>query len=389
MLDVTKYFGTTSGGIKTYLLEKARYVGSRPELRHIMVVPGAEDAIVSGEGWRQYQLRGPRIPAHPPYRFLLATSSFKRIVEHERPDVIEVGSPFFVPWLTRWANRRLQAPMVWYYHSHLPRLAAPDPARASSANRFASRTLEHYVRFLGAQFPMVICGSRFAARELATLGVSKIRRVPLGVDLDHWHPDRRARATHTRQALGLPEGPLALYAGRFATEKRVDVVLQAWPEIQRRTGFRLALVGDGPAAAALRAHPHAAAASWLPWQTDRDHLADLIASADLYLAPGPAETFGLSVLEAMASGLPVLGVDAGAGAELIQDSGAGRCYEDGHAEDLVAAAASLVAADLPSLGRQARGFAERHHDWAQVLDRTFGVYAEVASGKSAAAEAPR
>jgi len=381
VLDVTKYFGTTSGGIKTYLLEKSRYVATRPHLRQILVIPGAADEIVTGDGWRSYALRGPRIPAHPPYRFLLATRSFRRIVEHERPDLIEVGSPFLVPWLTRLANRRLQARTVWYYHSHLPRLVAPDPARASRAHHIAQRAMERYVRFLGGQFPAVICGSRFAAREIAALGVRRVVRIPMGVDLDHFHPGRQANGARLSRELGLPIRPFAVFAGRLAEEKRIDVVLDSWPEVERRTGLRLVIAGAGPHADRLRAHRHAGRATWLPWQDDRHRLADLLALADLYLAPGPSETFGLTVVEAMASGTPVVAVDAGAGVELVRDSGAGCWYPDGNPEGVVAAVTDLLEAGPARLGQVARAFAETHHAWESVFDRTFALYQQLVEGR--------
>lgn len=381
VLDITKYFGTTSGGIKTYLLEKARFVATRPQFRQVTVIPGPADAIVTGDGARTYRLRGPRIPAYPPYRFLLATRSLQRIVEHERPDIIEIGSPFFVPWLTRLANRRLRAPMVWYYHSHLPRLVAPDPARAGQLARLASTTLEHYVRLLGSGFPVVICGSRFSVDVVRAMGVPRVVRVPLGVELEQFHPARRAQAARTRRLHRLPEGPLALFVGRFASEKRLDVVLDAWPEVHRRTGLRLALLGDGPIARRLRDHRYADRVGWLPWEQDRDRLADLLAAADVYVAPGPAETFGLSVLEAMASGTPVLSVDAGAAGELVADSGGGTRYADGSPEALVTAAVSLTTGDLAAAGHRARAHAERCHAWETVLTASFDLYGDVIAGR--------
>src|SRR5208282_3300355 len=66
VLDITKWFGETSGGVRTYLLQKARYVEARPDLRHVLVIPGARDAITAGNGVRCYRLRGPRIPTQRP-----------------------------------------------------------------------------------------------------------------------------------------------------------------------------------------------------------------------------------------------------------------------------------------------------------------------------------
>ena len=75
VLDITEFFGRTSGGIRTYLLEKAQYVEEREQLSQVLVVPGAQDAISQTEGVRAYQLRGPRVPKAAPYRFMLATRS--------------------------------------------------------------------------------------------------------------------------------------------------------------------------------------------------------------------------------------------------------------------------------------------------------------------------
>jgi alpha-1,6-mannosyltransferase len=381
VLDITKYFGTTSGGIKTYLLEKARYVGPRPALRQVMVVPGPEDEVATGDGSRTYRLRGPRIPAHDPYRFLLATRSLRRILEHESPDLIEVGSPFLVPWLTKLANRRLRAPIVWYYHSHLPRLAAPDPSAATVTRRAASHLLSRYVRLLGDQFPVVFCASQFSASVLTAQGVDRVVRVPLGVDVHHFSPDRREHRCATRQRVGLWSGPVALFAGRFAAEKRLDVILEAWPEVERRTGCRLALLGGGPAAESLRRHRHANRVTWLPWEGDRERFADILAAVDVYVAPGPAETFGLSALEAMASGTPVLSVDSGAVSELVIRGDAGQLFADGCVDSVITSATQLLAGDLVAAGARARRLAERDHAWDHVLGTLFARYADLVEGR--------
>jgi glycosyltransferase involved in cell wall biosynthesis len=77
--------------------------------------------------------------------------------------------------------------------------------------------------------------------------------VPLGVDLERFHPSRQAGQSETRRRLNLPDGPLAVFLGRLAREKQLDVVLEAWPEVERRTGATLLLVGDGPARRRLEA----------------------------------------------------------------------------------------------------------------------------------------
>ena len=121
-------------------------------------------------------------------------------------------------------------------------------------------------------------------------------------------------------------------------------------------------------------------ATWLPYQRDRDLLADLYAAVDLYVAPGSAETFGLAAMEGLASGLPVLSVDRGGVAESVSLSGAGRLYTSGDPTHLAACAIELFGQDLPALGRQGRRYAEEHHGWDAVLGRLFEVYRRVLAG---------
>ena len=373
VLDITEYFGDTSGGIRTYLNAKSRWVASHPEARQVLVVPGRRDALVDAPGCRTYQLRGPGIPYNPPYRLLLAAGTVRRIFEHERPDLIEVGSHLLVPWIARIANRTLRAPLVWFYHGHLPRLVAPEFA-PGPAQRVLEAAAWRYVRRLARGCRAVIVASRTLADELTAQGVAGVEQVPLGVDLEQFHPRRRPATGETRRRAGLPDAPLALYAGRFAREKQLDLVLDAWPAVERRTGARLVLLGDGPRSAALRRHPYADRVIWLPFERDRDRLADLLAAVDVYLAPGPYETFGLAALEATASGTPVLSVDRGGVADRVTASGAGTLYPFNDRAGLTAAAISLFQTDHGALGVAGRRFAERHHDGNAAVATLFATY---------------
>lgn len=376
VLDITEWFGETSGGIRTYLLEKARYVDTRPWLRQTIVVPGSRDRVVDGDGVRLYRLRGPHIPGQRPYRFMLATRSVSRVVRHERPDLIEVGSPFIIPWITKTTARALDVPMVCFAHTDVPRQFAPNAERDGTIRRALARASAWYLRRLDRLFPLTIVASDYAATELARIGIDRVAKVPLGVDLERFSPERRERAGDTRRRFRLPDGPLAAFVGRFAREKELGVVLDAWRDIERRCGARLALVGAGPMESMLKAHPYGHRVTFIPFLRDRDALADLLAALDLYIAAGPLETFGLSAIEAMASGTPVLTVRHGAVLEHVR-TGGGSSYERGSAGSLADEAVQLFARDLTALGEQARSHAEGAHAWDTVFDRLFAVYRDV------------
>ncbi|HXD22083.1 MAG TPA: glycosyltransferase [Gemmatimonadaceae bacterium] len=378
VLDITEFYGETTGGIRTYLREKATYVAAREPLRQVLVLPGPRDALSQANGVRCYRLEGPRVPTQDPYRFMLATRTNRRIALHERPDVIEVGSPGFVPWIVRLAARGLDIPAVAFYHSNFPRIFSPFPERAGGVRRALYDLGWRYARLIDRHFAHTIVCSEFVAGDLRAAGIDRITRIPLGVDLVRYHPSRRARRREVRAAFGLPEGPLAAFVGRFGHEKELDVLLGAWPEVHRRTGAQLALVGDGPMRARLVSQ--ADGAPWvrfLPYERDRDQLADFLAAIDLFVAPSSNETFGLAPLEALASGTPVLSADRGGIAEQVVASGAGARFASGEAGSLAEEAIALLRSDLAALGVKGRAYAEQDHSWESVFDRIFALYDSV------------
>ena len=382
VLDVSEFFGETSGGIRTYLLEKAKYVEAHPDLRQVIMVPGAEDAITESDGVRVYRLRGPAIPKQKPYRFMLATHSTRRVVEHEAPDLIEVGSPGLVPWLMRFATRRIETPLVYFYHSNFPRVFAPFPERATAMRRWLHHASWKYARKLDRMFDVTIAASDFSVTELRGAGIDRVVKVPLGVDLAFFHPSRQARRAQVRARLGFDDRPLAVFVGRFAKEKELDVLVRAWAEVERTTDCTLAIVGDGP----MRPMLEALAAGrrrlrFVPFQTNRDALADVVAAADFFVAPCSQETFGLSSLEALASGIPVLSADRGGVSEQVRMSGAGTCFTSGDAGALAEGVRHMLQADLAALGARGRAYVEREHAWSHVFDRIVAVYRDVLAAR--------
>lgn len=377
VLDVTEWYGETSGGIRTYLDAKGRYIGERPDLRHVVVIPGERDAILESHGVRHYRLKGPPIPKYRPYRFMLATRSLTRIVRHERPNLIEVGSPFVVPWIVDRVSRSLDVPMVSFHHTNISGLTARQPIPTASMKGLVRRASLRYLKQLGSMSHVTIVASQSAKAELLEAGIERIAEVPLGVDVERFTPALRSRALQTRARWGLPGAPLAGFIGRFAREKQLDVVLDAWGAVERATDARLVLIGAGPEEARLRAHPYGSRVIFLPFQQDRERLAEMMAMLDLVVAPGPLETFGLAALEALASGTPVLSADRGGVAEQVITSGGGALYPAGDRDGLAEAAIALFRSDLCALGSRGRAYAVRQHAWPTVLDQLFRVYRDV------------
>ena len=111
--------------------------------------------------------------------------------------------------------------------------------------------------------------------------------------------------------------------------------------------------------------------------SDPERLGAIFASCDAYLGTGPYETFGLAILEALASGLPVVTTDEGAGAELAVNSAAGLLFRAGDADDLVEQARKLVAMDMGMLRRRARHYAITNGTWTRTFDLMFSHYSRL------------
>lgn len=377
VLDVTEWYGETSGGIRTYLDAKASYVSTRADLRHVMVVPGERNSLEIHGRTSRYRLRGPRIPRHVPYRMMFAPRSLSSIVRHERPDLIEVGSPFLVPWLVAPMARKANVPIVCFHHTNVTGLVERTMIGGAGARSVARAATRSYIRRLNALADITVVASRAAREELEAAGVERLVDIPLGVDTQQFGPHLRALRDDTRRRWQLPASPIAGFIGRFAAEKDLFTLLDAWPQVERATGTRLVLIGGGPEEARLRAHPYAPHVCFVPFQSNRQALAALIAALDLVVAPGPLETFGLAGLESLACGTPVLAADCGGLAEIVQASGAGGLFAARNAESLAASAISLLGAEQAEMQRRGWTFAFERHAWPVVLDRLFSTYRQL------------
>jgi alpha-1,6-mannosyltransferase len=372
VLDITEFHGPTTGGVRTYLHEKSAYMNGRPELRQVIVIPGPVDEVTDAPGVRCYRLRGPLVPTQHPYRFMYSARSVRRIVERERPDVIEVGSPGLAPWLAHRAAAPLDIPLVHFFHSNYPALFGRGIGRIPVAR---------YARALDRRFAVTIVATTAAADDLRRIGIDRVVRVPLGVNAACFHPRQRIPGLEWRERFGVAGGPLVVFAGRLAPEKRLDLLLSAWGRVHASTGARLLLVGDGPLRPTLldevRTRPWSQSVRWFPFVAERERLAALLAGADLFVSAGTAETFGLAALEAMACGTPVLSADEGGVAEQVRRSGAGALFRAGDAVSLATNAITLLTSDLEPLRERARAYAVAEHDWKGVFDRIVNLYRTV------------
>ena len=344
--------------MRTYLAAKHAWLTRHTRMSHTVVAPacaqqGTDGVLVSVPSVSIRNADGYRLP-----RSVRGTA---RTLQNLQPDLIEVGDPYQFAWAALRARRRLQVPVVAFYHSHL------QQAVALRMGKLAGGLARRYSALLYRQFDLVLAPSALMVGHLRALGVHQVRHQPLGVDCDIFHPRRRNPAL--RSQLGLPpDARLLVYAGRFTPEKRVPLLLQALQRLGQP--YYLLLIG-GPPQSGLPAR-----VLQLPFQHRPQGLAGLLASCDLLVHPGDQETFGLVVLEAMACGLPVLGVDSGGVRELI-DPASGLLVPPASVAALTDGIAALFQGDRAQLGANARARVLQHYDWEIIFPQLLGHYASL------------
>ncbi|MCX5414005.1 glycosyltransferase [Streptomyces sp. NBC_00059] len=316
IVRLANFVTPASGGLRTALDELGRgYLAAGHE--PVLIVPGAEPGDVMTPQGRVITLPGPVLPGSGGYRVLADRPRLRALLEELRPDRLEVSDRTTLRWTGEWA-RRARVPAVMVSHETadgvLRTWGVPRALAGRTADRLNVRSAHAYAR--------VVCTTEWAEREFIRIGVRNVVRAPLGVDLLRRHPGLRSRALRARYLRG--EDVLLLLGSRLSVEKRPGRALDALAAL-RRQGVRAALVvaGDGPLRARLEARARAERlpAEFLGHIRDRARLARLQASADLCVAPGPAETFGLSALEALACGTPVVASLGSALPEVIGGAG--------------------------------------------------------------------
>lgn len=362
LVDTTMLYAPAGGGVKRYLQAKTAWLARRrPQVRHSLVLPGPQDVA---EGEVRY-VQSARLPFGGGYRYPTNLAAWRDRLQSERPDLIEAQDPYLPGRAAIWAGRTLGVPVIGFCHSDPATMAPATPeGRTVTGLR---RLWAHRFR----SFDKVVAPSRYMAGLLGEAGLTDVAPVPLGVDLDVFHPQPDARA-RLRRALGLgARERLLVFAGRPAPEKRLGVLIQA---VRRLGGdYRLLLVGaDGPRGDQVLT---------LPYQTSAEALSAVLAGCDALVHANPFETLGLVVLEAMACGLPIVGVDHGGVGETV-DPAVGVLVQASTPADLAAGIEALFAQDLEALGSAARARALARHGWDRTFDTLTRLYAQL-SGRRA------
>lgn len=372
---MTESFLPHMNGVTGSVLQILRHLQRSGHDAH--VIAPHDDAVPSQvHGARVEPVASLALPGYGNVR--VGTVSAGRVaesLERFRPDVVHLASPFALGWRGALAASRLDLPVVAAYQT--------DIAAYTQRYRLAATTtmVQNHILRLHRRATLTLAPSADAAQQLADLGVDRIRHWGRGVDAEQFHPSRRDEQWLRRT----PDEVIVGYVGRLAAEKQVEDlrVLRAIP------GVRLVIVGDGPTRARLEA--------LMPDAVFLGHLAgaDLaraFASFDVFVHPGESETFGQTLQEAHASGVPIVATGRGGPRDLVRMAVDGWLYRPGDLTDL-----RMRVADLAGDARKRRAFgragraAVEDRSWQAMCDQLLGHFdqARTLHGFDRALRAPR
>jgi alpha-1,6-mannosyltransferase len=373
IVRLANFVTTHSGGLRTTL----RSLGEgyqRAGHEAVLIVPGRQRSDDMTSQGRVITLPSAPLPRTGGYRVMAGRRELTRLLDELEPDRIEVSDRATLRWTGGWARQRGVGSMMVSHESLAGLLGVWGmPMRDSLADRLNLRTAE--------AFDQIVCTTAFAATEFRRLGVPNLVEIPLGVDLDMFHPSRADDAVRARYAR--PGELLVVFCSRLSAAKRPELAVDALAALRNaKVPAVLVVAGDGTRRAALAYRSARLPVRFAGHIGERADVAALLASADVVVAPGPVETFGLAALEALACGTPVVVNDASALPEVVGEAGVAVA---GTAEAFADGVRALMARPEPERRAVARERAESF-GWPQAVEgflRAHGAIPAAAAGPAA------
>ena len=302
-------------------------------LGHEVLVLAPDTAVTEHAGQRVVRIPGLPFPPYPGLRISAPDPRIAWELLRFQPDVLHAVGP---ACLGIWASitaRALGIPLVASYHTDLPRYL---PGYGLS---FAEPVIWPLLRSIHNLAQVNLCPSRFTRDELHSHGIEPVGLWRGGVDTEQFRPSKRSLEMRMRLTDGAPDRPIVLYVGRISPEKNLGLFEKVLAEVP---DAHVALVGDGPARKSLAKQLGRDRVTFAGFLQGED-LAAAFASADLFVMPSRTETLGFVVMEAMASGCPVVAARAGGIPDMVDHEESGILYDPDREDEAVAAIQELLA----------------------------------------------
>lgn len=320
-------------------------------------------------------VRGVPAYAFPFYRskkFAFPNRIVKRYMSEFDPDIVHVVNPAVVGYSGVNYAKKLDIPLIASYHTNIPQYM-------SFYNLGKLDWLMWwFMKKMHNKADLNLCTSQTVLEELTERGFERMQVWKRGVDTEKFNPRHCTKDMRLKLAGGQKDKILLLYVGRLSAEKEIEKIRDVLTESDR---YCLAIVGDGPHRKELENHFRDTRTVFTGF-VHGDELASAFASADAFVFPSTTETLGLVIMEAMASGLPVVAAESGPTKEQVTDQRNGLLYDSTDPESFKKTIQLLEDSNFRNqLAKQAvADVAEL--GWAAAAEQIRDLYSQIVEAKA-------
>lgn len=390
MVEPTPF--THVSGYSNRFNEMLKYLQKAGDTVEVITPDNSDGAPAKAHGFKVNNIKGFTFPMYPLITLALdVRMQAWQMMRSFKPDLMHISSPGFLCFMGIVTTKLMGIPLVLSYHTHLP-VYARNYGDASAFWRLFGADFNvafawKLIRFVHSAADLTLVTSPQIKEELERNGVERVAVWRKGIDTVRFDPKFKSSEMRSTLSGGHPAAPLLVYVGRLGVEKRLHDIK---PLLLANPSFRLALVGTGPYEAELK-EMFKGTNTVFTGQLSGDDLSAAFASGDCFVMPSDSETLGFVVLEAMASGVPVVGARAGGIPNLIAHGETSLLVNPADPDDLAAKVTRLLG-DEPArqaMSRAARAEAEKW-DWESATAHLRNVnYADaVANYKQRAGMGP-
>ncbi len=302
-----------------------------------------------------YGVSGFPLPLYPELKLALPRPALGYALKKFQPDLVHVVNPAVLGLAGMFYSKVYRWPLLASYHTHLPQYLHHYGLGALEGVLWELLKAGHN------QADLNLCTSTAMQDELNAHGIQRLDLWQRAVDTESFHPSLASAQMRQYLSGGHPDRPLLLYVGRLSAEKDIDRIR---PVLEAIPGARLALVGDGPHRAELERHFAGTPTQFIGYLAGQE-LGSAYASADAFIFPSRTDTLGLVLLEAMASGCPVVAARSGGIPDVVEDGVNGYLFDPADDQGALRATQALLSDETQrqQLRQRARAEAER---WSWV-----------------------
>ena len=385
VLDINNFWSPSGGGVRCYHLQKMEYYQKKQsdfklvflmqddcnrteEISPTLAIEHVKAFKVPGKWWK--------------YRFIHSAKQIRFYIEKHSADIIEVGSPYVLPASVRRACKGLEKKpiLTGFWHADFP--VTYIRRVFGKINSFLGKRLEDvawaYARHQFKNYKGIQVSCKEVMERMSARGLSNLYWLPLGVDIEQFSPQKKDENLIAKLKAGEPNRLTMFFPHRSCEEKGLSLLLKAYPIICEKLGVEPALIFAGTGnrirlvMEAKKKYKHV---KYIGFVKNTEDMAKWNASCEIGFALSSWETFGLSILEGMASGQCLIAANAGAAAEHIRESGGGIILPEMSSQALADAVCEIAQNrnKMQEMGANGRAYAERF-SWDACFERQGEFY---------------